>query len=274
MKIRRLDEFSLVDKPANPLARILMTKRAPEEKPVAEPKDTSVLQEIAQALGFAPDVVVSGNFTKRVENEGGKWVAYDSDGKKIGEFDSEDEARQAAYGEKKKMADQPKDEAVSKAEFAKLQERLEKAEADAATAKADAEKQAEKVTKMETEKRDAEFAKRAEGYAPLPLKVETFAPILRKAADVLTTEENAELDRILTAAAEAMKASGILKEKGSDDASDGTATAKVRAKVDELKKAHPTKSDAQLRVMVYKADPKLRAEIEAEDNQRAQAGRN
>lgn len=262
-----MDEFSLVDKPANPLARIVLTKRAPEEKPVPEQKDTSVLRKIAQALGFAPDVVVDTN--KRVENDGGKWIAYDDAGAKIGEFDTEDEAREAAYGEKKKMAEQPKNdeptpEVVSKAEFAKLQERLEKAEADATA-------QAEKVAKMENERRDAEFAARAATYAPLPIKADTFAPILRKCADALTEDENKELDRILTAAAAMAKAGNVTKEIGSGSQDEGTAAAKVAAKLDELRKAHPAKSEPQLRTMIWKADPELRRAYENE--QQAPAGR-
>ena len=275
MRIRRLDEFSLVDRPANPLATIVMSKRLDKEPDMKDNTEAQgLLKKLAQALGFASDVVVPDTIVAKGVKQmpDGKWMAMDDAGKEIGMFDTEDEARAAAYGKKtqeKKMAD----ENVSKADFAKLQEDLAKAQGEIATAKADAAAQAEKVAKLETERKDAEFAKRAEGYAPLPIKADVFGPILRKAADVLTVEENAELDRVLTAASEAMKASGLLKEHGSDSHEEGTAVAKVAQLVADARKANPKLTEVQARAQVYKADPALRREVEAENTERAQAGR-
>lgn len=162
-------------------------------------------------------------------------------------------------------------EQVSKAEFDKMAEKLAALEAENTAAKAEATAQAETVAKMAMEKRDAEFAVRAEGYAPLPLKAAEFAPILRKCADVLTEDENKELDRVLSAAAAMAKAGNITTEIGSGAQDEGTAAAKVASKLDELKKAHPAKSDAQLRTMIWKADPGLRRAYE--DEQRGQPAR-
>ena len=223
---------------------------------------------------MVPDKIVA----KRVEEmPNGKWHAFNDAGRMIGEFDSKEEAQAAAYGkndkETQEMADQKNDETVAKAledlqkQMADVTKRAEKAEADAT-------ERAAKIEKLETEKRDAEFIKRTADYAPLPIgKPAEFAVILRKAADVLTTEENAELDRVLTAAAEAMKASGILKEIGSGSHEEGTAAAKVAAKVADTRKADPKLTEVQARAQVYKADPALRREVEAENTERAQAGR-
>lgn len=275
LKIARLDEISLVDRGANPLARVLVWKRdtPKDDKKMPEPQDKTeaigLLRKLADAMGFARELAADDKFEKRVKQmPNGKWMAMNDAGEEMGMFDTEEEARRAAYGEKKKMAE-PKDEAVTKA-VEEMQKKLDDLTKRAEKAEADAKAEADKVAKLETERRDAEFAKRAEGYAPLPIKADTFAPILRKAADVLTAEENAELDRVLTAAAAAMKASGIMKEIGSGGHEDGTAMAKVNARVDELRKAQPGKSDAQYRAMVWKENPALRREVEAEQ---APAGR-
>ena len=266
LHIKRLDEVSLVDKGANQRAFVTLWKRAPEEKPVADPKDDTislpVLNKVLAALGFGKNSIVAEPVEKRVKQmPNGKWAAMDDAGESMGMFDTEAEARAAAYGEKRKMADKPKDEptpeVVSKADFAKLQ-------ADLEIAKADALKQAEKVTKLETERRDAEFTKRAEGYAPLPMKAPEFAVILRKCADVLTPEENAELDRVLSAASEMAKKAGLMKEIGSDSHEEGTAAALVAARVAELRKAEPKLTEVQARAQVYKSDPALRRKVENE----------
>lgn len=277
LKIARLDEISLVDRGANPLARVLVWKRdtTPEkEMPQDKTEALGLLRKIADAFGFARELATDDkSVQKRVEQmPNGKWMAMNHAGEKMGEFDSKEEAEAAAYGKKqeKKMAD----ETVTKADFEKMQERLTKAEADAVAAKADATARAEKVAKLETERRTADFIKRAGTYAPLPIgKADAFAVILMKAADVLTTEENAELDRVLTAAAEIAKTAGLLKEHGSDSHEEGTAAAKVAAKVADLRKANPKLTEALAKAQVYKSDPALRREVEAENTERAQAGR-
>jgi hypothetical protein len=250
MRIRRLDEFSLVDRPANPLATIVLTKRAPTEKPV-KPEATE-----EQVVGWVTKALQALGIKKRVSERDGKWIAFDEEGKELGAFDSKEQAEARAYGKRqeKVMPEQEKPEAevVSKAEVEAitkaLTERLEKAEADA---------------KIEKAARTAEFTKRAEGYKPLPI-ADGFGAILMKAADALTTEENAELDRVLSAASEAMRQSGIMKEIGSGAPEEGTAVAEVAKKVEELRKQDPKLTEQAARAKVYKSNPELRRKVEAE----------
>lgn len=302
MKIRRLDEFSLVDRPANPLARVVLTKRLKTDKGDAKPfaemrgnrrardevwQFTSDLADCINRAMDDEDVTDKGAFIEQSLTEfvsavqaalpnwtAGKPMEKEKKAEAIGlltkvaqalGLGSKDiEKLETPEGEKP-VADKPAApaapaaETVSKAEMEALTKRLEKAEADAKA-------NAEKVEKLQSEQRLAEFSKRATEYAPLPVKVETFAPILMKAADVLTEDENKELDRVLRAAAEAMTKAGVMKEIGSGAAEEGTAAARVAAKLDELKKAHPNKSEAALRAEIWKNDPKLRAAYEAEQS--------
>ena len=168
------------------------------------------------------------------------------------------------------------DETVSKADFEAMTKRLEKAEADAATAKADATAQAEKVAKMATEKREAECFAKAQGYAKsLPIEPAKFGPILRKIedGDKLATEDITELYRVLSAAAEANRVGKLFKEIGSAGTEEGSAKAKVAAMVAELRKSNPKLTEQAARGQVYRQNPELGREVEAEDNERAQAGR-
>lgn len=275
MRIRRLDEFSLVDKPANPLATIVLTKRAPEKEMPAPQDETitlSMLNKVLRVLGVGGIEPIE----KRVKQlPDGKWMAMDDAGKEMGMFDTEAEARRAAYGEKKKMADPIKEpDTVSKADVEALTKRMEEIQKAAderiAKAEADAKANAEKVEKMQEDARVAGFVKRAAEFRSLPIKAAEFGPLMAKIAKALDEKEFAEFERVLSAANEVARVGGVLKEIGSGAAPEGSAEAEVNAQIAELRKQDPKLSVQAARGQVFKNDPTLRRKVEAEQ---APAGR-
>jgi hypothetical protein len=119
-------------------------------------------------------------------------------------------------------------------------ERLEKAEKAAS--------EAEQLAKAERDARQtAEFVQKAEGYKGLSIEAAKFGPILKSAAEKLTKDEVAELDRVLKAADEAIVTGELFKQQGRDGAPPAadSAIAEVQRKAEELKKADPQLSESQ-----------------------------
>lgn len=121
---------------------------------------------------------------------------------------------------------------------------LKKAAADAQKTATDALAKAE----VETNARlTAEFIKKAEGFKSLSQDPSKFGPVLKSAAEKLSKEESDELDRVLKAADEQVRAGLLMKEmgKGGQPApGPESAIAKAQAKAVELKKADPTLTDS------------------------------
>lgn len=186
--------------------------------------------------------------------------------------------------------------AEAQAAFAEMEKRATDAEAKLATPAAgsekeqtlptevtkrleDAEKRAkdaeERVAKIEMDRRNETFVQKASQWTHLPVKAQVLGPILRKVADgeKLTTEEQAEMDRVLSAANEANRTARLFEEVGSGAEGDGSATSKVNKLAKEAQAANPKLSDAAARAQVYERNPGLMAEVEAEDRERVKARR-
>lgn len=273
LRVQRIDTVGFVDKGDNPPAFLTFFKRAPEEKPVTDKSDIEEGHRVlSQLLGWfkrAEKVAVDDKLAKRVERAGDKWAAFNDAGEKVGEFDTEEAARAAAYGkqEKREMPEQDKTpEAVTKA-VEEMQKKLDDLTKRAETAEADAKANAEKVEKLAEEKRIATYIAKAETFKSLPIKAAEFGPLMAKLAKALTTEEFAEIERVLAAANESARVGKLTEELGSG-APEGSAAAKVQAEVAKMKQTDPSLSDELARGKVFKANPTLRRELEAE-----QAGR-
>src|SRR3990167_6420984 len=145
LKVKRLDEVSFVDKGASPGARIAIWKRD-----VSPTKETKVKDTV----------------TKRVEQRGMMWVAFDDEDKEIGEFESKEEAEAAAYKSTKR--DDMATETVSKAEVEALTKRLEDAEKRARDAEAKATETEALAKRLEHEKRRTVFIAKAQALSSLP----------------------------------------------------------------------------------------------------------
>lgn len=150
---------------------------------------------------------------------------------------------------------------------------LEKAEADG---KANAEraekaeksaKAAEDIAKAERDERlKAEFVTKAEGYKALPVKKDEFGPVLKAAAEKLSKEEYAEMERVLKAADEQIAASDVFKEhgRGGDGGKPEGALAEATAKAAELRKSDTRLTASAALQEVFKADPTLAARYQDE----------
>ena len=246
LRVKRIETVGFVDKGDNPPAEVVFFKRStPKDEPMDDktPKDTpdaqkaeavGLLTKLAQFLGLADEDV-----TKATNPTGGDPVAEPKD------------------TPQDTPAEPVAPEGVSKAEIEAMQKRLEDAEKRATEAD-------ERVAKLETERRTAEFVKRAEGYASIPVEAPKFGPILMKAADALTDEERDELYRVLDAANEAARVGKLFSEAG-NDMPEGSARAQVTAKAEEIRKADPKLTLEQAKRQVYRDNPELAEQEAAED---------
>jgi hypothetical protein len=153
-------------------------------------------------------------------------------------------------------------EALEKAEEreAALAARLEKAE------KAQAE--ADELAKAERgERLTREFVAKAEGFKSLSQKPAEFGPVLKSASEKLSKEEFAEIERVLTAADNALETAGIFAEQGrsGDGPDDGdTAIAKATKAAAEIRKNDSSITPAGALQQAFKADPDLAARYQDE----------
>lgn len=162
--------------------------------------------------------------------------------------DEDDEEAMAQQTQKAANTD------VSKAETEALRKRLADAEAE--------------IRKMQLDARNAEYVAKAQRlYPSLPVKAEELGPVLRKIADgeKLSDGELKLHERALAAGNEAAHTARLFQEIGSGVADEGSATAKADALATELRKADPKLTQEQALAKVYKSDPDLRREIEAEE---------
>lgn len=294
LKVKRIDRIAFVDKGDNPEAHITILKRAPDEDKgvVASLKDafTKLKKAMEDALTFGQargqqkaneelwrftDALQMAIRNTLDSDEANKIALIEQS---VDEFAAamKEAVPQWAAGkpvEKKEtgeepMADgnkpnttaaEPAEDAVTKADIEAMQKRADELEKRAREAE-------ERVAKLEVEKREQAFAKKVAGWEHLPVKADTFAPIMRKIADALTDDEMGEVERVLAASNEAARTAGLFEEAGaSGGAAEGSALAKAEARASELRKADPKLSKQAALGQVYKQDPALRREVEDEE---------
>jgi hypothetical protein len=176
-------------------------------------------------------------------------------------------AELAARVEKLEKGDEPAEPKVdlAKADPA-IRAALEKAESDRqamAERLEKAEKATEEADKLAKAERDArvtrEFITKAEGLKGLSQEPAKFGPVLKSAAEKLTKDEADELDRVLKAADEQIRASLLFKEQGHGGQTPpaDSALAEVQRKAEELKKADGTLTDSQAFAKAMESDKAL-----------------
>lgn len=146
------------------------------------------------------------------------------------------------------------------ADQAALAERVAKAEQDAADEA--------RVAKAERDERlTREFVGKAESYKSLSQKPAEFGPVLKAASEKLTKDEYAEIERVLTAADNALHTAGVFAEQGrSGDGPQGddTAIAKATKAAAEIRKNDSSITPAGALQQVFKADPELASRYQDE----------
>lgn len=146
------------------------------------------------------------------------------------------------------------------ADQAALAERVAKAEQDAADEA--------KVAKAERDERlTREFIGKAEAFEALPIEAAKFGPVLKSIHGKLTKDEAEEIDRVLKASDEQIKAGALFKEQGrSGDGlqGDDTAIAKATKAAAEIRKNDSSISHAGALQQVFKADAPLAARYQDE----------
>jgi hypothetical protein len=144
-----------------------------------------------------------------------------------------------------------------------LVEKAEKAEQAAAERIAKAEKDAQEASDIAKAERDQritrEFVAKAEEFRSLSVEPAKFGPILKSVSEKLTKEEVDELDRVLKAADEQLRQSGIFKEAGvsGDPRTGGTSEEQVselQRKAEEIRKTDPSVSQWQAMEQARLAD--------------------
>lgn len=149
----------------------------------------------------------------------------------------EEQAKRIAAEKKAAPPAKPSDEDVLKGLTPEARDLVLKAREEAKAARASADSALEAVKKAAEEKREGEFVAKAKGYGNLPLKAETFGPVLKRLSDGVATKEDLdELARVLKAANEIAK--GLFVQKGSSGRGAGGgsgAWAEIEAKAKELR---------------------------------------
>lgn len=93
-----------------------------------------------------------------------------------------------------------------------------------------------------------------------------FAPILRKCADALEDEEYEKLETVLKAASVSIHEGDLLKRIGSGNRAATTVDAEVQELVKALRAEDPKLDDQEARGKVFRANPTLRKQHQAEIN--------
>lgn len=261
LHIMRLDTVGLVDKGDNPKAEVVFFKR--------------------QAI------------QKGVVQEDGKFCAYDDEGKKLGAYDTKEEAEAALKGppaekggsegttkKEQPMFDVKKLDATAQAEFQKLSERIAELEKQVPAPKApeavlpeavrkqieDTEKRAkeaeDRVAKLEDQREQETYIAKAKEVG---LNADDFATPLRKIAKALTADEFKALTTLLKAQAAQIREGELYKSIGRGGTGAATeAETQLAEKVKEVRKAHPEFNEERARAEVMKTDVALRNRLEAE----------
>lgn len=211
-----IDFGSLVDEPANKGARIMLFKRDADATPVvdADALVGKVGRKMSTSRMAALKVAVEN--LNRILSE-------------VADPEADDDGEPKEQGMKKQdtaPVTEPATEQTPEApvvEVAAVSEDITKRLADLEKRAADAERRAvdaEGVAKRERDERlNREWISKAERtFNALPVSADVLGPILKRASETLSVEDCAEIDRVLTAANEAVSKSALFGEVGKADA--------------------------------------------------------
>lgn len=191
-----LRAIALVDKGANPLARVALSKRDDAEETMQKAEHGSMEECMA-----------------------------------AGKSEAECKELMAAIkrAEEDTMPDKlPEDVTKALAEVAELKKRA--ADAEAAQQAAEA-----RIAKMEDQQQREVFIAKAQEFTDLPgVNPDDFGPMLRKAYGVWTPEEQQKLESILRGAVKIAQDSALFQEVGAARPAIGSALDKLNAKANEL----------------------------------------
>lgn len=271
---------SLVDKGANPGAHILLFKRD-ESQPTVRTENATMPAEAAAMLAKIDPAKLLTKVGRKMA--GPRMAALKVAIEHLNQILSECSAERGEPADDDKEPDMAKkndapavDEApevtpetapvVEKAaetedvakQLSDLAKRAEAAEARAA--------EAEGIAKAERDQRlTGEYVAKAKAFSALPADAAKLGPILKRAAEALSDEDNAELHRIFAAASEAIGKSVLFTEVGKTGAEDGgNAWSKIEALAKEAIAADPKLTIEKARVAVMQAHPDLKAAHYAE----------
>ena len=291
-----IDEISLVDDPANPLAKAVIIKAKKGGMPCADcktPKECKAkggcandepdgdemkksLQAVRDAIGeFAPAIIKHLG-----ETAGDEAAALGAAILKEREMDLEELTKalegatatiEAQTAEITKLKAE-RDEAVTKAKEKAKEKGEEKSEdellknvpesirkrlADAEKASSDAKEAIEKM-RDERELNERIAKAKADGIH----EADKVGAILHRVTKgKATAEDTAEIERLLKAAAAQDKTSELYKARGSSVAVEGDPEAILKAKAAEIRKGKPELSDAVAYDMALQQNPAVYAEL-------------
>lgn len=241
----KIDEVSLVDRPAAPLAKVAIAKRAPEEETVPEyftEDGTALAENDFESLPFGTTVL---------DGEGNSYTWDEADDAALETEVTETEPVFATVG--KSLADQVREDLSKALTDADRNDAISKAMD--AVAKADTRAtQAEAIAKAERDLRlDREYiTKAAELNVPVP--AEELGPVLKRAAELLSKADNAVLFKALSASGEMLFTE--LGFSGGGDNAD--IMSQVTAAIEgQVSKSDGTASKEQLITKAFETDPSL-----------------
>lgn len=245
-------EISLVDAPANPDAQVLVFKAADM---IACPECKT--KNPAGAVTCAKCGYAMKSDTKKAAEPQGAEVMTDADKAKLDadvkaaeELATEEQTKRVAAEKRVKELETELEkrrtpEEIEKAAMSAIPEsfrkRLESAEAE--------------IKKANDEKANVEYISKARELKHLPIEAEKFGLVLKAACASMSTEDRAELDRVLKAADEALRP--LFREMGkSGDRPSGDGAMQFLAKVKELRdkgEKNPEEKVASENPTLYKA---------------------
>lgn len=248
------------DSPMHKAKRKQMNKSAEEENSSSTLNNNTSTEDHMPDINksdLAPEVIAYIDALEdEIETLGGQ---IEKSEKSLQEKDGEIASLQDRVSKSGSVEDQ---EEINKSLLAKadpaLRSLIEKQQADLA--------RTQEIAKAEREARlEREYLAKAEEMSALPTEKASLATLLRRVADSLTPEENAEVEKMLRAANAQIAKSGLFGEFGKSAVSEVESS--VEAQAAELQKADPTLTKDQAIVKVYENNPELAEKaLNGEDN--------
>lgn len=250
----KLDFVSLVAAGDDPLAQVVIAKAAPD----GGGDDSNGSQEANMGEKIAkddldPEVVA---YIEGLETE------VDILSKQVEDLNESNEGLTAVNEDLtdtlSKMT--PKDDeaadAINKSLLAKadpaIRELIEKQQAEV--------REAQTIAKAERDARlEREYISKAETLPMINTDKASLGGLLRRISEALSTEDAAEVEKILRAANEQIEKSNLFDTLGSGGAQT-TVSASAEAKASEIRKAHPDLTPEQALAKAYDENPALLAE--------------
>jgi hypothetical protein len=254
LKLDQVEALSIVDKGANPAAKVVLFKRA----------DPTIIDRVVAAVRKAfegdtmPDKEMQKSPDMMAAIEGKlspEEMAYLKELMAKPTEKPEVEVEMAA-----KPEEAPKDGGVPVAlpKSPEVPEDVKKRldEGQAAIVE---------LAKMRDEKETIEFEKRAEQYAALPgMSTKDLGAVLKRASKQLDKADFESLEKSLKCAAEAVKKSGVLGEVGTGAPGDGSAKSRIESIAKRYMEADAKLSRAEATTRAMESNPELYREYKAE----------